>query len=132
MKIIDAKDAVLGRLSAYAAKEAMRGEDVAIVNCEQAKITGRRLNIVEDFLKKRKTGGVVAAPTNISRVAFKIVKRTIRGMLPDYREGRGRVAWKKIKCYNGVPKELENAEKISLVRPDKRGKFIRVGELSKV
>ena len=132
MKIIDAKDAIMGRLSAYVAKEAMRGEDVVIVNCEQAKITGRRLNIVEDFLSKRKTGGVVAAPTNTSRVAFKIVKRTIRGMLPDYRMGRGRVAFKKIKCYNGVPKEFEGAEKISLARQDKRGKFIRVSELSKI
>ncbi len=132
MKIIDAKDAIMGRLSAYAAKEAMGGEDIVIVNCEQAKITGRRLNIVEDFLSKRKTGGVIAAPTNTSRVAFKIVKRTIRGMLPDYRMGRGRVAFKKIKCYNGVPKEFESAEKISLARQDKRGKFIRVSELSKI
>ena len=132
MKIIDAKDAIMGRLAAYAAKEAMRGEDIAILNCEQAKITGRRLDIVEDFLKKRKKGGVVAAPTNTSRVAFKIVKRTIRGMLPDYRMGRGRVAFKKIKCYNGTPKEFESAEKISLARQDKKGRFIRVSELSKI
>ncbi|MDO8528422.1 MAG: 50S ribosomal protein L13 [Nanoarchaeota archaeon] len=132
MKIIDAKDAIMGRLAAYVAKQAMNGEDVVVVNCEQAKITGRRLDIVEDFLSKRKTGGVVAAPTNTSRVAFKIVKRTIRGMLPDYRMGRGRVAFKKIKCYNGVPKEFESAEKITLIRPDKKGKFIRVSELSKI
>lgn len=132
MKIIDAKDAVLGRLSAYAAKEAMRGEDVVIVNCEQAKITGRRLNIVEDFLKKRTKVGTGQKGPKISRLSYKIVKRTIRGMLPEHREGRGRVAWKKIKCYNGVPKEFESAEKISLVRKDKRGKFIRVSELSKL
>ena len=132
MKIIDAKDSILGRLASYAAKQAMNGEDVAIVNCEQAKITGRRLNLVEHFLASRTKVGTGQQGPKISRLSYKIVKRAIRGMLPEHREGRGRVAWKKIKCYNGVPKEFENSEKISLARNDKRGKFIRVSELSKL
>jgi len=132
MKIIDAKDAIMGRLASYAAKQAMNGEDVVIVNCEQAKITGRRLDIAEHFLKSRTKVGTGQQGPKISRLSYKIVKRAIRGMLPEHREGRGRVAWKKIKCYNGTPKEFESAEKITFIRPDKRGKFIRVSELSKL
>jgi large subunit ribosomal protein L13 len=132
MKIVDGKDAILGRLASYVAKEAMRGEEVAVINCEQVKITGRRLNIVEHFLKSRTKVGTGQQGPKISRLSFKIVKRAIRGMLPEHREGRGRVAWKKIKCYNGTPKEFENSEKISLARQDKKGKFIRVEELSKL
>ena len=120
MKIIDAKDAIMGRLASYAAKQAMNGEDVVIVNCEQAKITGRRLDIAEHFLKSRTKVGTGQQGPKISRLSYKIVKRAIRGMLPEHREGRGRVAWKKIKCYNGTPKEFESAEKITLIRPDKR------------
>lgn len=57
----------------------------------------------------------------------------IRGMLPDYRKGRGRVAYKKIRCYIGVPKEFEHSEKINFEKSstEKRGanKFIRIEDI---
>ncbi len=45
MKIIDGKDAVLGRLASYAAKEALKGEEVIIVNCKEVIITGNKKDI---------------------------------------------------------------------------------------
>ena len=43
-KIIDGKNAVLGRLASFAAKEALRGEEIVILNCEQIIITGNKRN----------------------------------------------------------------------------------------
>ena len=52
-KIIVGKNAVLGRLSSYAAKEALKGEDIVILNCEQVIITGNKKSIKKNFETKR-------------------------------------------------------------------------------
>lgn len=133
MKIIDGKDAVLGRLASYAAKEALKGEEIIITNCNSIKITGNRKSIKEEFEQTRNRVGSTQKGPKISRVSHKIVKKTIRGMLPDYREGRGRKAFKKIKCYDETPKEFESTKKISGARKLslRANKFIRVEELAK-
>jgi len=131
MKIIDGKNAILGRLASYVAKEALKGEDIAIVNCEQIIITGNRKNIQEGLEAKRKRVGSTQKGPKVSRTSEKIVKRVIRGMLPNYRVGRGRVAFKRIKCYVGMPKEFEEGKKISAGRLKTQGKMISVKEISK-
>jgi len=131
MKIIDGKNAILGRLASYAAKEALKGEDIAIVNCEQIIITGNKRNIKENLEAKRKRVGTTQKGPKVSRTSEKIVKRAIRGMLPNYRVGRGRITFKRIKCYVGMPKEFEEHKKISAGRPKSGGKLVRVEEVSK-
>lgn len=54
MKVIDGTDAVLGRLASFAAKQALLGEEIVIVNCEKVIITGNRANIREIFEEKKK------------------------------------------------------------------------------
>ena len=130
MKIIDGKNAVLGRLASYAAKQALGGEEIVILNCEDVIITGRRKNIQKEFEEKRGRVGSSQKGPKISRLSERIVKRAIRGMLPDHRKGRGRQAYKRIMCYKGVPKEFEEKKKI-LAGREKRDKFIRVSEISK-
>ena len=44
MKIYDGKGAVLGRLASKVAKEALQGEEIAILNCEEIIITGAVIN----------------------------------------------------------------------------------------
>ena len=130
MKVIDGKDAILGRLSSFVAKELLKGEEIAIVNCDKIIITGNKKNIESEFKEKRsKYGSSQKGPIH-SRDVQKIVKRAIRGMLPDFRKGRGREAFKKIKCYSNVPKEFEEVKKINLVH-DKKSKFVKVSHLSK-
>ena len=53
MKVIDGKDAVMGRLASYVTKQALIGEDIVILNCEQVIITGSRASIKADFDEKR-------------------------------------------------------------------------------
>ena len=52
-------------------------------------------------------------------------------MLPNYRVGRGRVAFKRIKCYVGIPKEFEESKKISAGREKAQSKTVRVKEVTK-
>jgi large subunit ribosomal protein L13 len=128
MKIIDGKNAVLGRLASYVAKEVLKGEKVAVVNCDLVVITGNKANIQERFKQTRRRAGTIQRGPKISKLSYKIVKRTIRGMLPNHRIGRGKEALKRVKCYSKVPAEFENVEKISLGNK-KLKKFINVENL---
>ncbi len=114
--VIDAKDAILGRLSSFAAKEALKGKNIIVVNCNDVLLAGNVSNIVEEYHQFRMLGGRsslkgVFFPKNPER----IVKRTIRGMLPHL-QTRGEEALDRVMCYNKVPKEFENTPKISMVR----------------
>jgi large subunit ribosomal protein L13 len=132
MKIIDGKDAVLGRLASFVAKDLLIGEEIVILNCEQVIVTGNKKKIQKDFEKKRSKVGSGQQGPKISRSSEKIVKRAIRGMLPNPREGRGKEALKRIKCYNKVPKEYETVKKILAGRKPKvpnKGKILRVKEI---
>ena len=130
MKIIDGKNAVLGRLASYVAKEALKGEEIVILNCEQVIITGNRKDIKERFeAKRRRVGSSQKGPVH-SRSAEKIVKRTVRGMLPDHRRGRGKIAFKRIICYIGIPKEFQESKRI-VSGKEKSGKFVKVKDISK-
>ncbi len=130
MKIIDGKNAVLGRLASYVAKEALKGEEITILNCGEVIITGSKRDIRDRFdAKRRRVGSSQKGPKH-SKSSEKIVKRTIRGMLPDHRKGRGKVAFKRIKCYIGMPKEFEEKKKI-ISGKEKLGKFVKVKDISK-
>ncbi|MEX2017433.1 MAG: 50S ribosomal protein L13 [Candidatus Pacearchaeota archaeon] len=130
MKVIDGKNAVMGRLASYVAKEALKGEEIVILNCKDVIITGNKQNIQEEFRAERsRMGHGMRGPKHL-KVSDRIVKRVIRGMLPEHRWGRGREAMERIKCYVGVPKEFENAKKIVSGKV-KGTKFSRVEEFTK-
>jgi large subunit ribosomal protein L13 len=130
MKIIDGKNIALGRLASYTAKELLKGEEVAIVNCEAVIITGNKKDIKEKFEAKRGRVGSGQQGPKHSRLTEKIVKRTIRGMLPDHRRGRGREAFKRVKCYIGTPKEFEGKDFMKLDTGNKQ-KAILVKDIYK-
>lgn len=117
MKIIDGTDLVLGRLAAHVAKEALKGEDVTILNCEKILVTGSANNFRAGIVAKRGRVGTTQKGPKYSTSIDKIIKRTIRGMLPNARRsGRGRDALKRIRCYIGTPKEFENAKRESMAK----------------
>ncbi|MCL5730449.1 MAG: 50S ribosomal protein L13 [Candidatus Pacearchaeota archaeon] len=110
MRIIDGTDAVLGRIASYVARLALRGEEIRVINCENILVTGNRKVFIRGIEEKRRRVGSTQKGPKYSRKIERIVKTTIRGMLPDYREGRGREAFKRVKCYLGIPKEFEGSE----------------------
>jgi len=129
MKIIDGTGAVLGRLAAIVAKELLKGEEIAIVNCNDVVITGNKLFLIEEFKVQRGRGGMSQKGPRHPKDVESMVKRTIRGMLPNHKWGRGRVALKKVKCYAGVPTEFEKSEKITLktdkIKTNKLSEFLQ-------
>src|SRR3989344_1542449 len=111
MKIIDGKGIVLGRLASKVAKELLKGEEIYVINCNEVLITGNKEMIQENFKNQRSRVGSGQRGPKLKKSSEGIVKKVIRGMLPTSRFGRGRDAFKRLKCYNGIPKEI-NLEKI--------------------
>lgn len=125
---IDATDSQIGRIGSYAAKQSLLGSKVFVVNCEKAIISGNKKQIIKKYKERRARGGTAMKGPFHSKDTEKIVKRTIRGMLPDFRRGRGKDAWRRIKCYNGLPKEYKN-EKLIKIKLNIPEKYIALEEL---
>ena len=54
MKIIDASECIMGRLASSVAKTLLKGEEVHIVNAENAVISGSQDIVYGEYLSKRK------------------------------------------------------------------------------
>jgi len=130
MKVVEGKGMPLGRLASYVAKEALKGEEVAVVNCGRVIITGNSKSIEGDFQIKRSRIGSSQKGPKHPATNEKIVKRAIRGMLPNHREGRGREAFKRVKCYSKIPENLKS-EKLFVLESPKKIKFTQVQDLTK-
>jgi large subunit ribosomal protein L13 len=131
MIVIDADGMVRGRVASVAAKKALEGEEITIINSEKAIISGRVPQIVEDFKERRALNTIKPGKGPFfSKSPEKMMKKTVRGMLPDFRIGRGRVAFKKIKCYVGVPEEFKNIKPLKL-NMNIPAKNMSIAELSK-
>lgn len=129
--IIDATNLIVGRLASFAAKQALLGEAVDIVNCEKAMMTGDRKWILKEYARKMQIGTYNKGPFTV-RMPDRFVKRIIRGMLP-YKQEKGRSALGRIKCYIGVPerfkdKKLETVGHVNISKVPNL-KYISIGEL---
>ena len=130
MKIINGQDVVMGRLASFVAKELLKGEEINVINCNSVLITGNKKSIEREFYEERSKFGSSQKGPKHHRSSEKIVKRAVRGMLPNHRFGRGRIAWKNLRCYNEVPKEFEGKAIIELEKP-KKIKSVQVKFLQK-
>jgi len=110
---VDGKGAVLGRLASYTAKQVLLGKVVAILNCNEVIVTGRRNSVIQHYKEARARGGPSITGPHFPKTPEKLVKRTIRGML-SHHQGRGRFAHKRVRCFNAVPNEYANAKTIAL------------------
>lgn len=131
MMVIDAENLILGRLASHVAKLLLDGTEVTIVNAEKAIISGTKKSIIEDYYDKRRVGGVRKGPY-YPRMPDKILKRTIRGMMP-YKKPLGKDALKRLRVYIGVPKELKGEELNTIPKASATGKvkYVELGEVSR-
>lgn len=103
--IIDATNTVVGRLASFVAKKVMLGESVNIVNCENAVFTGSPSMVAARYKRKIDMGIPLGGPY-FPKQSDRIVRRTIRGMLP-HQKRRGRDLFKKkVMCHIGVPEKF--------------------------
>jgi len=131
--IIDATDLILGRVASYAAKKAMLGEKVDIVNCEKAVVTGNKRFIIADYKRKAARGTHAKGPF-FPKVPDRLVRRTIRGMLP-HKQPKGRDAFKRVMCYVGVPANMHDQKfetiKEANISKLPKFKYLAVGAITK-
>lgn len=107
--VVDGTNAILGRLASHVAKQALLGKDISVVNCEKVVISGNRRIALEGYKEIRAKGGSSQKGPLFPTKPAAIVKRTIRGML-SHKEGRGAAAFKRVRCYEGLPKEFAESK----------------------
>ncbi len=117
--IYDGKDAVFGRLASVVAKDLLKGNSVDIINCEDIIISGDKKLLAKKILAKREmgSGGSMKGP-KYPRVADRLVKRMIRGMLPRDRM-KGQDAYRRLRCYISSESKEGNVIKLSYKKPMK-------------
>ena len=134
MLIIDGKNSVLGRMSSKIAKELIKGEEVILVNAEEAIITGSPKKVVERYQQRRNLRDP-AKPEKGRKTPRRpdlFVRKIIRGMLP-WKTKKGLDAYRRLKVHIGTPKEYEGkAIKISESKSITSDyKYIKIEELCK-
>ena len=127
--IVDAGGAIYGRVCSFVAKQALENNEVVVVNSEKAVMTGRKEATIKKYHELSVKGGSAQKGPHYHKVSYKMLKRGIRGMLPNYRSGIGKQALLRIKCYDGVPKEFEGQKMIKSGKP-KHEKYIELKELA--
>lgn len=139
--IINAEGKVLGRLASYVAKHLLdeekkvregknkKIEKVIIVNAEKAIVTGSKDTIMPRYTFMRDVGTYRKGPY-YPRMPDKILKRTVRGMIP-YQKPRGRTALKALKVYIGFPQEFSKKKLTKLDLGEiSSPKYMELGEIS--
>jgi len=131
MKVYDASGQILGRIATEIAKDLLRGENISVINCEKAVISGDPKMTEKHYLERRRRGDPHHGPF-FPRTPQGIVKRTIGGMIP-FHKPIGREAFRRLKVYVGIPDELKGKEFIKIKEADVnrlRCKHITIGDLS--
>ena len=128
--LIDAENAVVGRLAAYISK-ALRGKNktqytphmdngdfVIVTNIEKIKFTGKKFNNKKYYRHTGYPGGIKTTTpyTLIKKKPEEILKLAVRRMLPGGPLGKKQLT--KLKIYKGSshPHESQNPEIIDLVK----------------
>lgn len=108
MMIIDANELIVGRLASFAAKQALLGEKVDVINCEKAIFTGSKSNVLEKYQSIMQKGNPHTGPF-LPRMSDRFVRKIIKRMLP-YKQEKGIQAFRRIMCHIGTPLELQGKE----------------------
>ena len=126
--LVDAKDAVLGRLAVKIADH-LRGKNkplftpnadigdfIIVINADKVKLTGRKLENKVYYSHSGYPGGIKSetAKDRLKRCPERIIADAVWGMLPKGRLGRAMI--KKLKVYRGAehPHEAQKPQILSL------------------
>lgn len=104
--IINAEGLILGRMASIIAKRLLNGEEIIIVNAEKAILSGKKKSKVAEAKKFLEVGHPKMGPFHYRR-PDRIVRRTVRGMLP-YKQPKGKQAYKRLKVFMEIPEEFKD------------------------
>merc|ERR1711975_133966 len=115
--VTDARGHLLGRLASFVAKEALLGQKVMVVRCEDIVISGSFIrNKLKLLMKrnKRMNTNPVKGPFHHRSPADMFI-RVVRGMIP-HKLYRGSAAFQRVKAVEGVPEPFDQVKRV--VVPD--------------
>ncbi|KAG0851989.1 hypothetical protein G6F17_008507 [Rhizopus arrhizus] len=108
--VIDGKGHLLGRLASIIAKQALNGQKVVVVRCEELNVSVK----YHAYLNKRCLVNPTRGPFHF-RAPSRILYKAIRGMIP-HKTARGAAALDRIKLFEGVPAPYDRVKR--MVVPD--------------
>jgi large subunit ribosomal protein L13 len=111
--IISADGLIMGRMASIVAERLMGGEELVIVDAEKAVLSGKKKNKVLEAKEFLGVGSPGRGPFHYRR-PDRIVRRTVRGMLP-FKKPKGKQAYKRLKVFIGTPAELKDGKTETLV-----------------
>jgi large subunit ribosomal protein L13 len=130
--LINAEGLILGRMASKVAKKLLNGEEVIIVNAEKSVLSGKRRSKVAEAKEFLEVGAPMRGPFH-SRRPDRIVRKTVRGMLP-FKQPKGKSAYKKLKVFMGVPEDLKDQKMDTLTEAQAaklKGPYFTLAELAK-
>lgn len=132
MAVVDADGLILGRLCTHLAKRLLNGEEIIVINAEKALVSGRPVQLFQHYKHRRERASsqMKAKGPYYPRTPDLILKRTVRGMV-EYKKPRGRDAYRRLKVYVGVPKDLK-AEKAETLESAKKPNLLRYTSLEEI
>jgi large subunit ribosomal protein L13 len=130
--LVDADGLILGRMASKVAKRLLNGEKVIIVNAEKAVLSGKKKSKVAEAKEFLEVGAPRQGPFHYRR-PDRILRKTVRGMLP-FKQPKGKMAYKKLKVFIGVPEDLKGQQMITLKEAQAaklKGSYFTLAELAK-
>lgn len=126
--LVDAEDAVLGRLASHVAARLRgkfnpmytphvdTGDSVIVINAAKVKLTGRKLDQKTYYHHSGYMGGLksITARKLMEKRPEDVIRQAVKGMLPKNRLGRQ--LFKKLKVYAGAahPHEAQNPQILNI------------------
>ena len=112
VNVVNAEGLILGRMASIIAKKLLNGEKVIIVNSEKVVISGKKKSKVAEAKEFLEVGAPMRGPFHYRR-PDRILRKTVRGMLP-FKQPKGKVAYKQLKVFMGVPEDLKDQQMITI------------------
>ncbi|MFW9830629.1 MAG: 50S ribosomal protein L13 [Candidatus Thorarchaeota archaeon] len=130
--LVDANNAVAGRLASAVAKQLLQGEHVVVINAEKAVLSGNRASLIQEYkesLGLRTRSAPWRGPLH-PRHPDRLLRRIIRGMVP-WKKHRGRQAMKRLRVYTGSPEGLTSKRHLDVSDCERKGRrTIYLGEIA--
>lgn len=129
--LVNAEGLIVGRMCSKVAKRLLNGEEVIILNSEKAVFSGKKKSKILEAHIFLEVGAPERGPFHYRR-PDRFLRKTVRGMLP-FKQPKGISAYKRLKCYMGVPSDLKDKEMITFSEASSanlKGPHFTLGELA--
>ena len=130
--LVNAEGLIVGRMCSKVAKRLLNGEEVIILNAEKAVFSGKRKSKVSEAKEFLEVGAPERGPFHYRR-PDRFLRKTVRGMLP-FKQPKGKSAYKRLKVFMGVPKELKGQQMITFKEAsssDMKGPHFTLAEMAR-